>query len=267
MKKFRFPLLVLFAIAFIGQGCEKWRDNRDPQTALDNALAESSFLDVFRIVLSETKEYEGFPSNVDSCSSRVLVSTNGTASVFRVEYGSSDCSSNYNFTRRGAVIIEITESFSNDNAQATVTFEDFYAKGYRVEGTVIIKNKGVVDGKTQYGMTVSEGKITSSTDEIVSWNCDLTFDRSEGQSSLDFVWDDVFSVTGEAIGMSVDGRNFTTVVKEALNFDMTCRWIIKGKSEIEPEELKTITVSYGDGNCDNDVDAEIGKKEYSPKLK
>jgi hypothetical protein len=31
--------------------------------------------------------------------------------------------------------------------------------------------------------------------------------------------------------------------------------------------LKTITVSYGDGNCDNDVDAEIGKKEYSPKLK
>jgi hypothetical protein len=77
----------------------------------------------------------------------------------------------------------------------------------------------------------------------------------------------VFSVEGESAGINADGQNFKTVAKEPLKFDMTCRWVNKGKTEIEPEGLKTISVNYGEGNCDNDIEAEIGKKSFGPKLK
>jgi hypothetical protein len=267
MKNLRLLLFIVVAAAFIGQGCEKWRDNRDPQTALDNALAESSFFDVFRIVLAEGKEYEGIPSDVDSCSVRTVVSTSGTAAILKITYSDSGCTSNYNFTRLGVINVEISEPLGNEDAQATATFENFFIKGYQVEGTVIITNKGTADDKTKFRVAVTGGKITSSTGKIVSFTCDYTFTRTEGQSSAEFVWDDVFSVEGESAGINADGQNFKTVAKEPLKFDMTCRWVNKGKTEIEPEGLKTISVNYGEGNCDNDIEAEIGKKSFGPKLK
>jgi len=268
MKKFRFPFLFVIVLAFVGQGCEKWRDNRDPQTAVDNALAESSFNDVIRILISESKEYEGFPSNADTCSTLTATTTSGGYPVtIRVDFGTTSCATNYNFDRKGVMNVEISQPFSTEDAQATVTFEDFYVHEYKVEGTVTLTNLGLMNNVTNYRVVISDGKVTSPTDEVISWNADLNYERSYGQESPDFVWDDIYSVTGEAAGVSVDGRSFTTTIKEALSFEMVCRWISKGKSEVSPEELKTITVNYGSGNCDNDAEAEVGKKEYSLKLK
>jgi hypothetical protein len=268
MKNFRTIFSIAVLVALFAQGCEKWRDNRDPQTALDNALAESSFHDIFRIVLAETKEHEGFPSNVDSCSSRSAVTTNGNYPVtLSVAYGNTDCAFNYHISRNGNVVISLNQPFSQANAQASITFENFYLNGYLIEGVVTITHKGITGDKSQYRLQVADGKVTSKNGRIVSWSCDRTFERSAGQESLDFVWDDAFSITGSSAGVNHDGRSFTSEIKEALIFEMVCRWITKGEVELSVEELKNIVVNYGDGSCDNDAESKVGKRSYNAKLK
>jgi hypothetical protein len=268
MKNFISVLPIWFFIMFFLQGCEKWRDNRNPQTALDNALAESSFHDIFRIVLAESREYEGLPSDADSCSSRSAVATNGGYPIsLSVSYGNSNCSSNYRMQRKGTLVVSLNQPFSQPNAQASLTLQHFEVNGYKVEGNIVIMHKGVIDNKTQYRLQVSDGKITSKDGRIVSWACDRVFETAAGQESPGFVWDDVFNVSGTSSGVNYEGRSFTSTINKPLVFKMTCRWITEGEIEFSVEQLKDIIVNYGDGNCDNDAEAKIGKRTYNMKLK
>lgn len=268
MKKvYPFVARSIFCLTLFISSCEKWHDNRNPQTALDHALAESSFLDIFRIVLAETKEHEGVPADVDSCSARTVTSANGNFITLRIDFGTDVCSFNYQIKRKGALLVSLNQALNQSNSRASVSLENFEVNNYLIEGTINIINKGIVNEKPQYELQVSDGKVTSKDGRIISWACDLTLERIEGQLSPDFVWDDKYSISGSASGTNYEGRNFSAEVKEPLLFEMVCRWIVQGTTELSIEELKNITVNYGSGNCDNDAEAKIGKRSYNLKLK
>lgn len=264
-----FQSSLLLALIFTISSCEKFRDYREPLSAEENALAESSFIDAFRIALNESAFYAGSTSNIDSCGSRNVQTTAGNYPVLITkDYGSANCVQTYNFTRRGKIGVQLTAPLSEEGSRADISFEGFYVNDYLVEGNLVVTNNGSSEGKTNYKLTVTNGKITNADNKIVSWQAEYTLSRIAGENSLPFIWDDVFSATGTASGVNNEGRNFETNIKENLEFEMICRWARKGKSEVAIDELKTSTIDYGDGNnCDNDATVEIGKRSYEATLR
>ncbi len=268
MKSFTLILALLLTTLSLFPGCKKWRDNKEPLTAINNALAESSYLDVFRIVTEYTRIYEGGGFQTDNCASITVGTTGGTFPVsLNLDYGAEDCGEFYNIKRRGSLQILLNKHFSETGATALVSFNGFYVNGSMVGGSVTITHKGMVDGKAEYSLVIENGIITESTEGIISYACNRTLIRVVGENTLPFVWDDVYEITGTASGVNTDGRSFEETVKEALTFTMDCRWITKGKSEIVPDDRKTISIDYGNGTCDNKAEVEIGKRKISASAK
>lgn len=261
--------LFVFACLFCFVSCKKFRDNREPLSAEENALAESSFIDAFRIALNESAFYAGSFSNIDSCGTRTVETIAGQYPVLITkDYGIDNCVQTYNFTRRGKIAVQLNGPLNTPGSRADISFENFYVNDYLVEGNLVVVNKGIADGKSEFSLNVTNGKITNPDNKIVSWQAEYTLSRIKGETSPAFVWDDVFSISGTASGVNNEGRNFETTIKENLEFEMICRWASKGKSEVAIDELKTSTIDYGNGNnCDNDATVEIGKRSYEATLR
>jgi hypothetical protein len=269
MKNLKFAVVLLLSTVVL-VSCEKWRDNRSPFAASDNALAESSYLDAFRAALNAAVFYEGSPSNIDTCAN-LSITTNGGNSypvLITLDYGSSNCNSYFNFIRRGIIKAQVSQPISQQGSQITITFENFYSNDYLVEGSLTINNLGITDDKTRYKFKVNDGKITNADNEIVSWSGEYVLERTTGEISSDYIWDDIFSVTGSATGVNSDGNNFSTTIVEPLVLEAVCRWATKGVSKVEPNDRKTNEINYGDGNgCDNQATVTIGKKDYETTLR
>ena len=73
---------------------------------------------------------------------------------------------------------------------------------------------------------------------------------------------------GTASGTNREGRNFTATITEAVIKKMNCGngytpEPVKGKVEIQPDDLKLRIVDFGDGTCDNQATATVKKKTYT----
>lgn len=261
--------VVLLLATVVFASCKKWRDNRTPFAGADNALAETSFADVFRAVLNSGVFYEGAFSNIDTCANFTVQTSAGEyPATIRLDYGTDNCNGYYNFKRKGVIVAQFSQAISQQGARADVTLENFYSNNYLVEGVVRITFLGVTDGKSKFSLSVTGGKITNPDDEVVEWNADYVFERVTGEESANFLWDDVFSITGEAAGKNSNENSFTATVKEPLLLEMVCRWPKKGIVEVEPDDRKTNSLDYGnDESCDNQAVVTIGKKEYKTTLK
>lgn len=257
------------ALSFVLASCTKFRDNKEPLSAEENALGESTFFDAFRIAVNESAFYAGSVSNIDSCGTFTLQTTVGNYPVLITrDYGTNNCVQTYNFTRRGKIGVQLSGSLEVEGSRADVSFDKFYCNDYLVEGNLVIVNLGVTDSATNYSFTVTDGKITNPDNKIVSWNATYNLKRIEGELSNTFIWDDKYNLTGTANGTNNEGRNFETTIKEALSFELICRWPSNGVSEVAIDELKTSTINYGDGfNCDNAAKVEIGKRTYDATLR
>jgi hypothetical protein len=268
MKNLRIAVVLLLTMAVFAS-CEKWRDNRTPFAASDNALAETSYTDVFRAVLNAGVYYDGAPSNIDTCATRTIQTTAGDYPVtIRLNYGAENCTGYYNFKKRGIIVAQFLQPISQQNATVNVTLENFYSNDYLVEGNVTIVFLGETDGKSKFSVKVADGKITHPDEDVVTWNAEYVYERVEGENSPQFLWDDVFSITGIAEGKNSNENDFTATVKEPLLFELVCRWANKGVVEVEPSDRKTNSLSYGDGNgCDNQATVTIGKKDYTTTLR
>jgi hypothetical protein len=268
MKNLRIAVVLLLTMAVFAS-CEKWRDNRTPFAASDNALAETSYTDVFRAVLNAGVNYDGAPSNIDTCATQTIQTNAGDyPAVIRLDYGAENCIGYYNFKKRGVIIAQLSKPISEEGARIDVTLENFYSNDYLVEGTVTIIFLGVTDGKSQFSLKVTDGKITNADDETIIWSAEYLYERVEGEDSPQFLWNDVFSLTGTAEGRNSNDNTFTATVKEPILYEMVCRWAKKGIVEVEPSDRKTNSLDYGNENgCDNQAKVTIGKKEYTTTLR
>lgn len=268
MKNLNVTISILLLAAMLA-GCQKWRDNRSPFAGADNALAEVSFTDVFRAALNAGVFYNGAPSNIDTCAVLTTQTSSGDYPVnLRLDYGTENCTGYYNFKRRGVILAQFSQPITEQGARIDITLENFYSNDYLIEGAIRVNFLGVTDGKSKYSLTVTGGKITNPEEEAVEWNAEYIFERVAGEETPDFLWDDQFSITGEASGKNSSENGFTAVIKESLLLEMVCRWPQKGIVEIEPDDRKTNTLDYGnDDACDNQAVVTIGKKDYKTTLR
>lgn len=274
--------LLLFSAfsLLIFSSCRNYSLNRSTTTAEDNNLAEIGFGDIQKVAEDILKEEDLDGKSNGSQVAKQLYAGCATISVsptgasfpktITVDFGTTNCTATDGRSRRGQLVITITDYYRNAGCVMTVQPVNYYVNDYKVEGTKTVTNDGRnAAGNLSFSVSVTNGKVTSPNGDYVEYASTRTREWIEGESTtfltngVSGILDDVYLITGSANGTNRDGRTFTATVTSALRVELDCRWITSGTFELMPQDLKTRTIDYGTGACDNEATVSIGNRTYT----
>ena len=229
--------------------------------ATQNSIANLMFEDVYKQV-DYSSEYMK-----DSCNGKKGLNAYPCATVslgagefnlttwpkhITVDFGTTGCVGNDGRTRKGKVIYTCTNWMHTTGSVCTVTTDNYYVDGYKIEGTKTITNQGVNNNQhITYHVVVNNGVITHPNGQHHTWNTDRVTEWISGETTLLNPWDDQFSTTGSANGVTIAGESYTITIVTPLLTEWTCKWIKQGSITIVVGTQPSVTVDYGNGVCDN----------------
>ena len=123
MKKY----ILLNIIFFISISCQKLKFNRSTTSSQDNAIAEMSFNDIFKII-EDVIINEGLEKNstsiLNTCAN-VTVSPSLPDSSFpktiTIDFGTQNCTDNYGIKRRGMLLVNCTGKYRDAGTTISIT--------------------------------------------------------------------------------------------------------------------------------------------------
>lgn len=273
-KKLILSILLLAALSIIYFGCKKEKGDTDQRSAIDNAIAENMFNDVFKQVdnaAKRTTQAGAKYTQFDTCATLTISSLDTLwPKTLTIDFGTSNCLCSDMKYRRGKIIANLTGRYRDSATVITVTLDNYYVNDNHVEGTKVIINLGHVGiynggNNLEYKIVVSNARITT-VDGIITWESTRYREWIEGESTTGLTaWqDDVYLITGNANGTDINGKNYTATITSSLRVALNCRWIESGTIEVAPEGLavRTLDFGYGTGGCDNQAKLTINGVDY-----
>ncbi len=253
MKLFKwFALPVLFAGLFI-TACKKdnltlgFEDSEQMVASQDQTTAEDLYTDV-----EDQADWaiETRGAGPDPCPIVTIDPDDGSyPRTITIDFGDG-CVGPKGRVRKGKIIVTVTDTITNAGAVRTTTFEDFYIDGVKVEGTKTLTNLGFDDeGNVAFNRTVTGGKLTFPNGDVATWESDFTLTQVEGGNTPTYL-DNVFEITGHSSGVNRHGKSYSTEILEPVVRKKLCPWAVAGVLSLTIED-KTVTIDYGDGECDN----------------
>lgn len=153
-------------------------------------------------------------------------------------------------TRKGKIVVEVTDNIFNVNAKRTATLIDFSIDGIEIEGTRTLKNEGYdADGNITISKLVTDGKITFLNGDVATWETDVLLTQTAGGTTPFNLFDNVFEITGNSSGINRNGKAYLVNIKKALVKDKICPWLVSGVLTLTVDNLD-VSLDYGDGACD-----------------
>jgi hypothetical protein len=132
----------------------------------------------------------------------------------------------------------------------TLTFDNYYFNGIKVEGTKVIENMGF---NASHNMVVSvsltSGKLTLPDGKFIERSFQHEREFIAGLTTLN-IWDDECLITGTATGKNIDGVTYTNTITTALHWNRVCFFLVSGVVNIERQGEPLIVLDYGNGDCD-----------------
>ncbi len=169
--------------------------------------------------------------------------------IVTVDFGAG-CSGFYDNTRSGRIIIEITGPRLEAGTKRTITFEDYYFNGIRVEGTKVIENTGYNENENLVcSVTLTGGKLTLPDGKTIERSFEHQREWIAGILTPN-IWDDECLITGIAHGTTLEGVGYTNTITTALAWKRACFFIVSGVVKIEREGKPEVEINYGTGDCD-----------------
>lgn len=170
--------------------------------------------------------------------------------------------------RKGKIVTVFTGAMTVAGSKATTTFEGHYIDSVKIEGTHTVTNASTSNNRS-FSVKVENAKISFPLGNYITWNKNKTWLQTEGNGTPNSPVDDVFSISGNANGSSVQNGTTNTWSKEItenLIRKFSCRWVVKGKVSIT-RNTNTAVIDFGDGSCDNKatVTTSAGSKEIKLK--
>ena len=181
--------------------------------------------------------------------------------VITLDYGTG-CTrvfKNDTITWQGKIIITLTDRWFVKGAQHSVTFDNFYINGVKIEGTRTITNEGLNEkNHLMMKIVLENGKIIFN--DTASMTRNASHER-EWIRSFDPVNDTVL-ITGSANGVNVKGETYERLITSPLVMvhcmDFHWRWVIvKGTIQITNSVTGVSTIDYSSNGCDGTI--VIGK--------
>jgi hypothetical protein len=140
-----------------------------------------------------------------------------------------------------------------------------------VKGERIVTNKGRnSNGNMCFTIKVNDASINTPNGTISRYNSSRTREWTGGITTFPNIFDDSYSITGEASGNGVNGNSFTMTITDPLKVDLGClpSCIIKsGEVKIIPTDYSPRIINYGDSICDCNIDVIINGTTYPIDLR
>ncbi|MBN2348686.1 MAG: hypothetical protein JXJ22_07615 [Bacteroidales bacterium] len=178
----------------------------------------------------------------------VTESEGGYPKEIIIDYGDG-CSGRFGMGRTGIVIINISDTLINPGAVLTVTFQDVFVGNKEIDRISTLVNEGQ-NAEDHWVFSYQSETIMTYPDSIVSTR--VISGEQEWISGFETpeVADDIYYITGEGTISLSDEVVFSRVILEPLLVDRSCGYIVSGIIEITRND-QTITIDFGDGECDS----------------
>lgn len=242
----------------------------------DNAVNDVAFEDVFNTVDNASIIMENLmgPAKgnlesgvflADSCPA-ITISAGTFPKTITINYGTS-CSGFNGSTRSGKIIINVTDRRNVVNATRTVTFDNYYFNGIKIEGTKELKNLGLNNNQN---MLISEkltgGKLTLPNGKVIERTIDHQREFIAGWNTKS-IWDDECLITGVATGKNINGVAYTNTILTPLHWTRACEFLVSGSIKFERSGFDPVVLDYGTGACDAKATLQRGTQTKEIILK
>lgn len=249
----------LAILAFSSCTREPAMDQTSIDLADDDAVSEAVFDDVFNtvdnadIILDNYKKGDETKSLALSDSCPLVTIDHPSDEVWpktiTINYGTG-CEGYYSNTRSGKIIIVVSGSRLKIGSKRTVTFDNYYFNGIKVEGTKVVENMGYNDAQhLLMKITLSNGKLTLPTGKTIERTVNHQREWTAGLFTKN-IWDDECLVTGSATGVNINGIAYTNTITTALDWQRVCRFFLSGVIKVERAGKNPFEINFGTGQCD-----------------
>ncbi len=255
--KAKFLYLIMILLGVMVSSCQKSAPLEDSsiEAADDAVLAEAVFDDAFAsleiaTVMAENMKKSG--SVVDSCPLVTATFTEQTLWPVNVviDYGTG-CTGLNDVVRSGKIILNLSAPRQEVQSERTLTFDNYYVNGARVEGTFVVTNTGLNNNaNVVFSVVLTGGKITFSDGKFIEREFERMREYIAGYLTWWNPWDDKCLITGTASGVNLNGVGFDLSVTDALQWEAACRFFVSGTVKIEIDGIEPFDLDYGTGECD-----------------
>lgn len=265
-------LLIVSSIITLDSCKKKTEVDNESQSVVDNAICEQQFMAIQPVVNGKGITENGI-KRTNSCETFSIIAGDTTdyngdkiydngPVTFQINYGSTGCTGNDGTLKTGAINITTAKRWSAFNNMVTIDLVNYKVNGTTYSGQMKITKPNSLTITSE----VINGHCTNGT-WIIDYAGTKTLTQIGGQNTPNIEADDVFSITGSSSGKNRDNRNFTSSITSALIKKSSCKFITSGSLDLTPEGLKTRTVDFGNGNCDDDATFTVNGQTVSFKLK
>ncbi len=220
----------------------------DDQTAelYDEALKE---VDELTLVSEPQKSsVELFTSKSTGTEPRIVVTTfSGDTTIKTITFNNYTNPNNENgHIKNGVIVIKILGGPLQATFKRIVLLQNFTIDDIKIEGKKEINKTG----DYTYSVVLTGGKVTFTDGTTYTREFTRTRTWAEGYDTPYYIWDDIFTIEGEATGINRKGNAYTHTITSPLVIKNACRWIVEGTIELVAGD-KTAILDYGMGECDN----------------
>lgn len=243
MKKSILFLLALMAGVIAFDACKK-ADNEDAVvTTAEDLSASEDYTDQLDMDIDLVIDERG------ACPTITYAQPAGTwPNTITIDYGTS-CTRPDGRVLSGIVVVNQTADMCTTGAVRTITHDNFFVDGIKVEGTRTWSNNGVdANGFLSFTRVATDMKLTYEDGSSTTWTKTRTSTLIEGADTA-MHNDDVWSSIGAATGVNRNGNDFSATITEPLIKRASCRWISAGVIEFTVG-ARTRKLDYGNGDCD-----------------
>jgi hypothetical protein len=273
MKK---NLYTYFAIACIASltfvsSCKKTEEisTTDTDTVLESAQADETlsdtFSDIFLITSQDVSLFDvpinnstGLSTDATTSSTWLIPNTtcrtvtiSPSGNVFpktvTIDYGTG-CNDGGKL-KKGKIKAVFSGRFKQAGTTITISFDNFYINGDKIEGTKSTVNNGPnAAGNYSFTVTInnSRTRATGGTSTLTAVKTITWIENSNINPT-----DDEFSIRGSLSATTSGDKTYSYTTLEPLVKKVACLYISSGKLLMNITGRPQLTLDYGTGNCDN----------------
>jgi hypothetical protein len=231
------------------------------QSSHDYVLFEKTLFDIEReiehalIATGTTKNLPLYISlNVDSTDQDTLIINFGEENYLHLGH-----------LKRGEIISIYNNFIYNSDAQISTTFNNFYINNNLIQGKMQLTNNGFnQNGFSEFSLTIDSMSMFTNNGSIDMLSGNYIKEMVSGNNTQYQYLDNIYKVTGNALGNSSNNNNFSVEISDSLNMNLSCFEsssciVTGGASKLIPDGYEERIINYGDNKCDCDVNAIIGE--------
>lgn len=266
-------LVFLAIVAALAVSCSKKDDQQDEldlYPARDMALIQGAYSDAFSMVDKVGKSEPGLRDNygLPECATVIFQDTLQFPYTLMIDFGETNCEDEYGILRRGKIHITITGPYQDVGTSITTWLDNYFVMNHQLQGERVVTNLGQNEMENlHFSVEESNVSLTAPNNEWVSyWESNRDREWVSGRNTMWNPFDDEYSITGAASGVTRLGTPYTIEITQPLIVKVWCPYIVSGGLDVLPENSSVLQVDYGAGGCDQMATVTVNGNEYDITL-